>query len=123
MVRPSYVLGGRAMEIVADGNEIDRYLARLAVTLDQPSELAVSDKRPLLIDRYPRPTPSRSTSTAFATARTRSIAGILEHIEEAGIHSGDSACSLPAPTRSPPRSSCASRSRRETWRWRSTWWA
>ena len=52
MVRPSYVLGGRAMEIVADGNEIDRYVARLAVTLDQPSEFAVSDKRPLLIDRY-----------------------------------------------------------------------
>ena len=46
MVRPSYVLGGRAMEIVADGTEIDRYVARLAATLDQPSELVVSDKRP-----------------------------------------------------------------------------
>ena len=44
MIRPSYVLGGRAMEIVADGGEIDRYVARLSATLDQPSELAVSDE-------------------------------------------------------------------------------
>src|SRR6185503_10150585 len=48
MIRPSYVLGGRAMEIVADGSEIDRYVARLSATLDRPSELVVSDKRPLL---------------------------------------------------------------------------
>ena len=52
VIRPSYVLGGRAMEIVHDGAEIDRYVARLSATLDRPSELVVSDKRPLLIDRY-----------------------------------------------------------------------
>src|SRR6185503_155072 len=52
MIRPSYVLGGRAMEIAADSSEIDRYLARLSATLDQPSELTVSSERPLLIDRY-----------------------------------------------------------------------
>ncbi len=52
VIRPSYVLGGRAMEIVHDGSEIDRYVARLSATLDRPSELVVSDKRPLLIDRY-----------------------------------------------------------------------
>ncbi|HWK37765.1 MAG TPA: carbamoyl-phosphate synthase large subunit, partial [Hyphomicrobium sp.] len=52
VIRPSYVLGGRAMEIVHDGTEVDRYVARLSATLDRPSELVVSDKRPLLIDRY-----------------------------------------------------------------------
>ena len=52
VIRPSYVLGGRAMEIVHDGSEVDRYVARLSATLDRPSELVVSDKRPLLVDRY-----------------------------------------------------------------------
>ena len=52
VIRPSYVLGGRAMEIVHDTHQLDRYVARLTADLDRPSELAVSDKRPLLIDRY-----------------------------------------------------------------------
>ena len=52
VIRPSYVLGGRAMEIVHDAAQLDRYVVRLGADLDRPSELAVSDKRPLLIDRY-----------------------------------------------------------------------
>src|SRR5262249_54168267 len=52
LIRPSYVLGGRAMEIVHDSAQLDRYITRLAADLDRPSELAVSAKRPLLIDRY-----------------------------------------------------------------------
>ncbi|MEA2938921.1 MAG: carbamoyl-phosphate synthase large subunit, partial [Alphaproteobacteria bacterium] len=52
VIRPSYVLGGRAMEIVHDAPQLDRYLVRLAGDLGRPSELVVSDKRPLLIDRY-----------------------------------------------------------------------
>src|SRR5215470_3086962 len=52
VIRPSYVLGGRAMEIVLDAAQLDRYIARLASDLDRPSELVVSHKRPLLIDRY-----------------------------------------------------------------------
>ena len=95
MVRPSYVLGGRAMEIVADGAEIDRYVARLSATLDQPSELAVSDKRPLLIDRYLADAIEVDVD-CLSDGKDTFIAGIMEHIEEAGIHSGDSACSLPA---------------------------
>jgi carbamoyl-phosphate synthase large subunit len=94
MIRPSYVLGGRAMEIVADGGEIDRYVARLAVTLDQPSELAVSDTRPLLIDRYLADAIEVDVD-CLCDGTDTFIAGIMEHIEEAGIHSGDSACSLP----------------------------
>src|SRR5262249_27027032 len=52
VIRPSYVLGGRGMELVHDAVQLDRYIARLAADLDRPSELAVSEKRPLLIDRY-----------------------------------------------------------------------
>ena len=95
MIRPSYVLGGRAMEIVADGAEIDRYVARLSATLDQPSELVVSDKRPLLIDRYLADAIEVDVD-CLCDGKDTFVAGIMEHIEEAGIHSGDSACSLPA---------------------------
>jgi carbamoyl-phosphate synthase large subunit len=94
VIRPSYVLGGRAMEIVHDGSEVDRYVARLSATLDRPSELVVSDKRPLLIDRYLTDAVEVDVD-CLADGRDTFVAGIMEHIEEAGIHSGDSACSLP----------------------------
>jgi carbamoyl-phosphate synthase large subunit len=94
VIRPSYVLGGRAMEIVHDGSEIDRYVALLSATLDSPSELVVSDKRPLLIDRYLTDAVEIDVD-CLADGTDTFIAGIMEHIEEAGIHSGDSACSLP----------------------------
>jgi carbamoyl-phosphate synthase large subunit len=94
VIRPSYVLGGRAMEIVRDGAEIDRYIARLSATLDKPSELAVSDKRPLLVDRYLADAIEVDVD-CLSDGRETFVAGIMEHIEEAGIHSGDSACALP----------------------------
>lgn len=94
VIRPSYVLGGRAMEIVHDGAEIDRYITRLSATLDKPSELVVSDKRPLLIDRYLRDAIEVDVD-CLSDGKDTFVAGIMEHIEEAGIHSGDSACSLP----------------------------
>jgi carbamoyl-phosphate synthase large subunit len=94
VIRPSYVLGGRAMEIVHDTHQLDRYVARLAADLDRPSEFAVSDKRPLLIDRYLTDAVEVDVD-CLADGRDTYIAGIMEHIEEAGIHSGDSACSLP----------------------------
>jgi carbamoyl-phosphate synthase large subunit len=94
VIRPSYVLGGRAMEIVADPGELDRYIARLYATLEQPSELAVSRDRPLLIDRYLTDATEIDVD-CLCDGTDTFIAGIMEHIEEAGIHSGDSACSLP----------------------------
>jgi carbamoyl-phosphate synthase large subunit len=94
VIRPSYVLGGRAMEIVHDATQIDRYLKRLTADLDRPSELAVSDRRPLLIDRYLTDAIEVDVD-CLADGKDTYIAGIMEHIEEAGIHSGDSACSLP----------------------------
>ena len=94
VIRPSYVLGGRAMEIVGDGAGVDRYVANLAAALDGPSELIVSAKRPLLVDRYLTGAIEVDVDCLCDGTDTW-IAGIMEHIEEAGIHSGDSACSLP----------------------------
>ncbi|HRD74947.1 MAG TPA: carbamoyl-phosphate synthase large subunit, partial [Hyphomicrobiaceae bacterium] len=94
VIRPSYVLGGRAMEIVSDSAEVERYVQRLSQTLDRPSELVVSDRRPLLIDRYLSDAIEVDVD-CLADRQTTFVAGIMEHIEEAGIHSGDSACSLP----------------------------
>ena len=94
VIRPSYVLGGRGMEIVRDAAQLDRYVARLASTLDKPSELVVSAKSPLLIDRYLSDATEVDVD-CLADGKDAFIAGIMEHIEEAGIHSGDSACALP----------------------------
>jgi len=94
VIRPSYVLGGRAMEIVLDAAQLDAYIARLAGDLDRPSELVVSQKRPLLIDRYLSDAIEIDVD-CLADRTDAAIVGVMEHIEEAGIHSGDSACSLP----------------------------
>ena len=85
VIRPSYVLGGRAMEIVHDAAGINRYM-RHAVS--------ASGTSPVLIDRYLQDAIEVDVD-AVSDGREVEIAGIMEHIEEAGIHSGDSACSLP----------------------------
>ncbi len=94
VIRPSYVLGGRAMEILYDDSQLQTYIGHIAQTLGRPSEFAVSEQRPLLIDRYLADAIEVDVD-ALADGDTVHIAGIMEHIEEAGIHSGDSACSLP----------------------------
>ena len=85
LVRPSYVLGGRAMEIVHEENSLLRYMT---------SAVIVSDGSPVLIDTYLRDAIEVDVD-AIADGADVFVAGIMEHIEEAGIHSGDSACSLP----------------------------
>ncbi|MCE2390785.1 MAG: carbamoyl-phosphate synthase large subunit [Proteobacteria bacterium] len=85
MVRPSYVLGGRAMKIVHDADALDAYM-REAVT--------VSPEHPVLIDRFLADAIEVDVD-ALCDGETAVIGGVMEHIEEAGIHSGDSACSLP----------------------------
>jgi carbamoyl-phosphate synthase large subunit len=85
VIRPSYVLGGRAMEIVRDQAQLERYISE-AVT--------VSGDSPVLLDRYL----SGATEVdvdALCDGRQVHVAGVMQHIEEAGVHSGDSACSLP----------------------------
>ena len=86
IVRPSYVLGGRAMEIVYDDESLQNYTHRA---------LAVSPEHPVLIEAYLEDAIEVDVD-AISDGTYTVIAGIMEHIEEAGIHSGDSACSLPA---------------------------
>ncbi|HEY1430522.1 MAG TPA: carbamoyl-phosphate synthase large subunit [Stellaceae bacterium] len=85
VIRPSYVLGGRAMEIVHDTTGLRRYISHA---------VSVSGTSPVLIDRYLQNAIEVDVD-AVADGRQVEVAGIMEHIEEAGIHSGDSACSLP----------------------------
>ena len=94
VIRPSNVLGGRAMEIVRDAAQFDRYVAKLTSDLDRPGELVVSKRSPLLVDRYLSDATEVDVD-CLADGKDTFIAGIMEHIEEAGIHSGDSACALP----------------------------
>jgi carbamoyl-phosphate synthase large subunit len=91
VIRPSYVLGGRAMEIVHEPAGIARYMV---------NAVKVSGRNPVLIDRYLQDAIEVDVD-ALADGREVAIAGIMEHIEEAGIHSGDSACSLPPYSLSP----------------------
>jgi carbamoyl-phosphate synthase large subunit len=85
LVRPSYVLGGRAMEIVHSDDQLDRYM-REAVR--------ASPDHPVLIDEF-LPHATEFDVDAVADGQDAVVAGIMEHIEEAGVHSGDSSCSLP----------------------------
>jgi carbamoyl-phosphate synthase large subunit len=85
MVRPSYVLGGRAMEIVYDEESVRNYMSRA---------VKASPDRPVLVDKYLEDAIEMDVD-AISDGNTVVVAGIMEHIEEAGVHSGDSACSLP----------------------------
>ena len=85
VMRPSYVLGGRGMEIIRDHAHLERYIANTG---------EIDADHPILLDHYL----SRATEVdvdAIADGETVFVAGVMEHIEEAGVHSGDSACSLP----------------------------
>ncbi len=88
LIRPSYVLGGRAMEVIADESGLRRYVAHA---------LQASERHPLLIDRYLEGAIEVDVD-AIADGETVVIGGIMEHVEHAGIHSGDSACALPPRT-------------------------
>ena len=95
VIRPSYVLGGRAMEIVHDRASLHRYM-REAVRIAN-GDLS---RGPILIDRYLNDAIEVDVD-CIADADSVYVAGVMEHIEEAGIHSGDSACALPPYTLSP----------------------
>ena len=85
VIRPSYVLGGRAMEIVRDMDHLKRYIA---------TAVNVSGKNPVLLDSYLSGAIEVDVDALCDGERVH-VAGIMEHIEEAGVHSGDSACCLP----------------------------
>ena len=88
LVRPSFVLGGRAMQIVYDDEELRHYM-RHAV--------AASPERPVLVDRF-LDDATEVDVDCISDGETAVIGAIMEHIEQAGVHSGDSACVIPAPT-------------------------
>ncbi len=85
VIRPSYVLGGRAMEIVRDQAQLERYISEAVV---------VSGDSPVLLDSYLAGATEIDVD-ALCDGTSVHVAGIMQHIEEAGVHSGDSACSLP----------------------------
>ena len=85
LVRPSYVLGGRAMEIVYDKSQLKQFINEA---------FKASDKNPILIDKF-IDNAMEVDVDAISDGKDVYVAGIMQHIEEAGIHSGDSACCLP----------------------------
>ena len=85
VVRPSYVLGGRAMEIVHGEDELRDYMRRA---------VSVSNDSPMLLDRF-LDLAVEVDVDAISDGKEVIIGGIMEHVEQAGIHSGDSGCSLP----------------------------
>jgi carbamoyl-phosphate synthase large subunit len=87
VVRPSYVLGGRAMEIVKDENELSRYISEA---------VKVSPDHPILLDQYLNNAIEIDVDALCDLDGSVVIAGLMEHVEPAGIHSGDSACCLPS---------------------------
>ena len=93
LVRPSYVLGGRGMEIVYDDGALEGYIARAT---------AISPEHPVLVDRFIDDAVEIDVDAIF-DGDELFLGGVMEHIEEAGIHSGDSSCALPADHARRPR--------------------
>ncbi|MDH3754184.1 MAG: carbamoyl-phosphate synthase large subunit [Acidimicrobiia bacterium] len=95
LIRPSYVLGGRAMVIVYDEDALCESMAEMAITGSLGREGGLSADRPVLIDRFLEEATEVDVDAIRDETGEVIICGIMEHIEEAGVHSGDSACMLP----------------------------
>ncbi len=99
LVRPSYVLGGRAMEIVYDDASLTRVMADLTSAHGSLArEGGVSKSRPILLDSFLEDATEVDVDAVRDASGDIFIAGVMEHVEEAGVHSGDSACALPPQT-------------------------
>jgi len=98
LVRPSYVLGGRAMQIVYDVDALDSAMAELAVAGTLGREGGLSAERPVLVDRFLEDAIEVDVDAVRDATGEILIGGVMEHIEEAGVHSGDSACAIPPQT-------------------------
>jgi carbamoyl-phosphate synthase large subunit len=101
LLRPSYVLGGRAMEIVYDEAGLRRAMAELASFGSLGREGGLSASRPVLIDRFLEDATEVDVDAVRDATGDVVIGGVMEHVEEAGVHSGDSACSIPPHSLSP----------------------
>jgi carbamoyl-phosphate synthase large subunit len=98
LVRPSYVLGGRAMQIVYDDESLVRAMEELATEGSLGREGGLSAERPVLIDRFLEDAVEVDVDAIRDATGESIIGGVMEHIEEAGVHSGDSACAIPPQT-------------------------
>ncbi len=98
LVRPSYVLGGRAMQIVFDADSLDAAMAEMATEGSLGREGGLSAERPVLIDRFLEDAIEVDVDALRDGSGEVVIGGVMEHIEEAGVHSGDSACAIPPQT-------------------------
>ena len=98
LVRPSYVLGGRAMQIVYDDDELAAAMAELTESGTLGREGGLSAERPALVDRFLEDAIEVDVDAIRDTTGEVLIGGVMEHIEEAGVHSGDTACAIPPPS-------------------------
>lgn len=98
LVRPSYVLGGRAMQIVHDEAHLERAMQELSVAGTLGREGGLSSERPVLIDRFLDDATEIDVDAIRDSTGEVLIGAVMEHVEEAGVHSGDSACVIPPPT-------------------------
>ncbi len=101
LVRPSYVLGGRAMEIVYSEDDLRRAMAELAGYGSLGREGGLSAERPVLVDRFLEDAIEVDVDAVRDETGEVVIGAVMEHVEEAGVHSGDSACVIPPPTLDP----------------------
>jgi carbamoyl-phosphate synthase large subunit len=102
LIRPSYVLGGRAMEIVYDDTALERVMRDLTSAHGSLArEGGVSVSRPILVDSFLEDAIEVDVDAVRDGTGDVFVAGVMEHVEEAGVHSGDSACALPPQTLSP----------------------
>ena len=98
LVRPSYVLGGRAMQIVHDRDHLARAMAELSGFGSLGKEGGLSAERPVLVDRFLEDATEVDVDAIRDHTGEVIIGGVMEHVEEAGVHSGDSACAIPPQT-------------------------
>jgi carbamoyl-phosphate synthase large subunit len=98
LVRPSYVLGGRAMQIVHDAASLERAMTQMAADGSLGKEGGLSAERPVLIDRFLEDATEVDVDAIRDHTGEVLIGGVMEHVEEAGVHSGDSACAIPPQT-------------------------
>jgi carbamoyl-phosphate synthase large subunit len=101
LVRPSYVLGGRAMQIVDDVDGLDAAMAELSGMGSLAREGGLSAERPALVDRFLEDAVEVDVDAIRDATGEVIVGGVMEHIEQAGVHSGDSACAIPPPTLPP----------------------
>ncbi len=102
LVRPSYVLGGRAMEIVYGDDDLRRAMEEMAIFGSLGREGGLSAARPVLVDRFLEDAIEVDVDAVRDGSGAVLIGAVMEHVEEAGVHSGDSACAIPPPTLSAP---------------------